>query len=144
MKEGERKARARIMAGDLVRSYDFQGCWDCYVDGRVIELDRESGRMLLEVELDVYQGERMQGDEARPQVAAPLEIFRDWEGRLARLPERRVPIGDAYCKVSCGCGSERINWQRGLGFYCPGCGWWSEAKKRQESGGRRLRYQVRQ
>lgn len=75
--------------GDRIRSYDFRGCDDCYIEGEVIGIDLEGkcgcAAFNIVVDKDVWDGEN---SEIRMGMKynVPMEVsFLEWEGRIVKL-----------------------------------------------------------
>ena len=90
-----------IKVGDRVRSFDFEGCDDCYIDGVVESIgDKLEGcpRYKIRVQTLVFGGE-VQTDHVPPYVYPPVNGTETWLGGVtAGVVKLPVP-GDSFFSV---------------------------------------------
>ena len=80
------------VVGERVRSYDFRGRTDCYVEGVVQRLDvagadRGYAALIVAVDVDVFAGKvHANGGRVGDAAYVPMEVaFLDYGGRVVNL-----------------------------------------------------------
>lgn len=75
--------------GDRIRSYDFHGRTDCYVEGEVVSITNHPyAAFIIECDREVWQGKDTT-ERVGTQIQVPMEIaLNEYDGRIVNLSQK--------------------------------------------------------